>query len=177
MIFCRLLLIVRWQAATVAQEARRGRLTSYSGIMSYVRSGSASSSKLYTVLFKSGEDKMPRPPVPPLSSSQDSIIMKWINQGALNNQCDACDTSNVTFAASVMPIIGINCTGCHSGASPSGSTLLTNYADILAQVNNGKLISSVTYASGFNGMPVTTKLSDCDINTLKIWVRNGAPNN
>jgi len=152
-------------------------LTSYSGIMSYVRPGSASSSRLYSVLLSSGENKMPRPPVPPLTASQDSLIMKWINQGAVNNQCLACDTTNITFSGSVMPIISSNCMGCHSGSSPSGNTLLTNYTTILAQVNNGKLIGTITYATGFNGMPVAAKLSDCDVSVLTIWVRNGSPNN
>lgn len=153
-------------------------LTSYSGIMSYVRANNASSSRLYTSLFGYGENKMPRPPVPPLSASQDSMIMKWINQGALNNQCDgACDTTNITFKGSVMPIISTSCTGCHSGSSPSGSMLLTNYTDVLAQANNGKLVGTITYSTGFHGMPIATKLSDCDINAIKIWIRKGAPNN
>jgi hypothetical protein len=153
-------------------------LTSYSTIMAYVRAYKPSSSKLYTSLFGGGEDRMPRSPIPPLSNAQDSMIFKWINQGALNNQCDgACDTSNITFSGSILPIIKTNCTGCHSGSSPNGNTLLTNYSDVLVQANNGKLIGGITYSQGFKAMPVANKLSDCDVNAITIWVRKGAPNN
>jgi len=106
------------------------------------------------------------------------MILKWINQGALNNQCDgACDTTNITFSGSVMPIIKTNCTGCHSGSAPGGNVLLTNYSEVSAQAGNGKLVGSITYSSGLVGMPVSTKLSDCDVNAIRIWVRSGAPNN
>jgi hypothetical protein len=153
-------------------------LTSYSTIMSYVRVSNPSTSKLYTVLFSRGEEQMPRPPAVPLSKEQDSLILTWIKQGALNNQCDgACDTTNITFSGTVSPIIQASCVGCHSGSAPSGGILLTNYQQILAQVNNGKLFGSVTYSSGFYGMPVSNKLSDCDINAFKIWINKGAQNN
>ena len=161
-----------------ASRSEANPLTSYSTIMSYVRANNPSSSKLYTSLFAKGEDKMPRLPTPPLTSAQDSMILKWINQGALNNQCDgACDTTNVTYSLSISPIIQGSCQGCHSGSQPGGSVLLTNYNEILAQVSNGKLLGTITYSTGFNGMPVSSKLSDCDINAIKIWIRKGAPNN
>ncbi|MFI5263508.1 MAG: hypothetical protein ACHQM6_03230 [Candidatus Kapaibacterium sp.] len=153
-------------------------LTSYSTIMSYVRASNPSSSKLYTVLNSRGEEQMPRYPIPPLSQSQDSLILAWIKQGALNNQCDgACDTTNVTFSGTVFPLIQNSCIGCHSGSSPNGSVSLTNYQQIQTQANNGKLLGSITYAYGLVGMPVSVKLSDCDINAIRIWIQHGAPNN
>jgi hypothetical protein len=157
-------------------EARA--LTSYANIMGYVKAFNPLKSGLYTSLLASGEDKMPRLPIPPLTAAQDSMIFKWIEQGALNNQCDgACDTSNVTYKLSVAPIIETSCKGCHSGGQPNGAISLTSYAETLTQVNNGKLLGSITYAPGFKGMPVSAKLSDCDVNTIKIWIRKGAPNN
>jgi len=153
-------------------------LLSYSDIMSYVKVSNPAGSKLYTCLTAKGEDKMPRYPIGPLSKSQDSMILAWIKQGALNNQCDgACDTVNITFSGTVFPLIQNSCIGCHSGSSPNGSVSLTNYQEILAQANNGKLLGSITYASGLVGMPVSVKLSDCDVNAIRIWIRNGAPNN
>ena len=155
-------------------------LISYSAILGsgYVRAGSPSSSKLYTSLRGSGEDRMPRSPVSPLTAAQDSLIMKWIAQGALNNSCDGnCDTTNVTYSGSIAPIIQNACYGCHSGSSPSGNVLLTNYSQVLTQVQTGKLLGGVTYTTGFNAMPPTGELSACDVNAFKIWVAKGAPNN
>jgi hypothetical protein len=153
-------------------------LTTYSQIMTYVRVSSPSSSKLYTVLTRSGEEAMPRPPKVPLTKTQDSLILAWIKQGALNNQCVGdCDTTNITFSGVVSPIIQVSCAGCHSGASPGGSISLTNYQQILIQAGNGKLLGSITYSGGLIGMPVSNKLSDCDINAIRVWIKNGAPNN
>ncbi len=149
-------------------------LTSYSTIMSYVRAGNPTSSKLYTEVLSK---KMPRYPVGSFSASKDSFIYNWIKQGALNNQCDACDTSNVTFSSIVFPIVQVSCSGCHSGNSPSGGISLTNYQQIQTQVANGNLLGSVTYSKGFIGMPVSNKLSDCDVNSIRIWIQKGAPNN
>ena len=153
-------------------------LTSYSTIMSYVNTSNPTSSKLYTVLFSKDDNKMPPPPATQLTKTQDSILLVWIKQGALNNKCDGpCDTTNVTFSNTISPIMQTSCVGCHSGSKPGGNISLTNYQEILAQANNGKLLGSVTYTTGFVGMPVTTKLSDCDVNAIRIWISKGAQNN
>ena len=36
-----------------------------------------------------------------------------------------CDTTNVSYATDVWPIIESNCVVCHSGAAPSGNIKLT----------------------------------------------------
>ncbi len=155
-------------------------LTSYAAILGsgYVRAGNPASSRLYTSLKGSGEEKMPRPPVSPLTAAQDSLIMKWIAQGALNNSCDGnCDTTNITYSGTIAPLIQNACYGCHSGSAPSGNVLLTSYANVLTQVQNGMLKGDVTNTGGFHVMPPTGQLSPCDVSAFTIWIAKGAPNN
>jgi uncharacterized membrane protein len=139
-------------------------------------------SKIYKVLnLTDPGDRMPPPPAAALPQAQRDLILKWIQQGALNLVCDAdCDTTNVTFAASVMPVIESRCKGCHSGASPQGGIALTNHAQVKATVSNGTLWGSITHAGGFTAMPYpagSAKMPDCDIRKIKIWIDAGAPNN
>ncbi|MGI9191825.1 MAG: c-type cytochrome domain-containing protein [Chitinophagaceae bacterium] len=157
-------------------------LSNYASIMktAEVKPFKATSSELYEVLLKTDPDKrMPRPPASPLSSLQIEKIKTWINQGAKNNACLSCDTANIiSFSAHIQPILQNNCTGCHSGASPSGAIGLENYTQTMTQVTNGKLLGSVKQLSGFSAMPKGgAKLSDCNINQIEKWIAQGAPNN
>jgi len=125
------------------------------------------------------DDKMPPPSSGPgLSAEQISWIIQWINQGALNNACNECDSSQVTFAAIVYPIIQAKCKGCHQGSNPGGGITFLNHADVAAQALNGALMGAITHAQGYSAMPkLAGKLPDCDINKIGIWVNDGAPNN
>ncbi len=137
-------------------------------------------SKLYKVLSPSSGDRMPPPPAAVLPADQRALILKWIQQGALNLTCDAdCDTTSVTFSGSVMPIISLKCQGCHSGTSPQGGVSLTNYTQVKATVTDGSLWGSLVHATGFTAMPYpsgSSKLPECDLRKVKIWINKGAPN-
>jgi len=124
------------------------------------------------------DDRMPPPGNAPLTSQQINWIITWINQGALNNSCNSCDTSQVTFAATVFPIISAKCKGCHQGAAPGGGITFLNYADVALRANNGQLMGAITHAPGYSPMPkLAGKLPACDIAKIGIWVNDGAPNN
>ena len=88
-----------------------------------------------------------------------------------------CDTTNVSYANDVWPIIESNCLSCHSGASPSGNISLTNYDQIVAVANSGQLLGAIKHESGYSPMPKGGKLSNCDILTIEAWVNEGTPNN
>ncbi len=139
-------------------------------------------SDIYKVLFESDpEKKMPPAPNPPLSAAQSALLLKWIQQGAQNLKCDAgCDTLNVRFSTTIQPLISTRCQGCHSGNAPSGNIKLTNYTEIVAQVNNQKLWGSINYQAGYKPMPYpagSAKMPDCQLNQIRIWIQQGAPNN
>lgn len=90
----------------------------------------------------------------------------------------ACDTSSVTFNATILPIIQANCQGCHSGGAPSAGISLTNYAEVKASAESGSLMGTINHASGYSAMPKGgNKLSDCDIAKLNIWINNGMTQN
>ena len=86
---------------------------------------------------------------------------------------DICDTLNITFTGSVMPIFQANCLGCHSGSNPYYGLDLTNFEHLAAVVNNGSLIGSVKHADGFYPMPKAgAKLTNCDIKIIEIWAND-----
>ena len=89
-----------------------------------------------------------------------------------------CDSSNVTYAAKVLPIITFNCFGCHSASVASGNVILEGHSNLKTYADNGRLIGSITHAPGFSPMPKGgNKLSECDINIIQAWITSGAANN
>jgi len=92
-----------------------------------------------------------------------------------------CDLTNVTFTASVKPILQASCLSCHSNAKAAnsgGGIKLENYADVLISTNSGKLMGTINHASGYQAMPQGGgKLTDCEISQLQTWIDNGKLNN
>jgi mono/diheme cytochrome c family protein len=164
-----------------AQSHKEGvDLSSYSKIRNYVSPFNASSSKLYTVVVKTGSGRMPPAPMPSMTSANVALLKKWINQGALNVQCNngGCDTTMATYAATVAATMSSNCTGCHNTASPGGGIDLSTYAGVRAQALNGRLIGSMAFAAGYSAMPKGgNKLADCQITQVQKWIQAGALNN
>ncbi len=157
-------------------------LSTYADIMNsnddLVNPGNANNSKLYEQLFEDGEDRMPPPPSSPLTSAEKELIYTWIEQGALDNYCEDCDTTTVTYANSIEPIMSSFCTGCHSGASPDGGIDLSNYDGVSSAANSGALFGSVNHETGYSPMPYGGAwLPQCQIDKIRIWVDAGYPNN
>lgn len=157
-------------------------LTDYHNIITTgkVKPGKPADSKLYEVLIKTNDDRMPPPPMAPFTSEQIAKVRKWIEQGAKNNACTEtqCDSVNVSFASHVFPIIQDQCMGCHSGANPSGGIALTNYQQIVAvATTNNKLLGAIKHLQGYSAMPPSGKLDVCSIAKIAKWISDGTPNN
>lgn len=158
-------------------------LTSYTNIMrsDVIKSGNPGDSELYKKITETDQDDiMPPFPADPLSAAQIATIRTWIAQGAQNNKCNnpACDTTNVTYTASILPLMTTKCKGCHSGANPSGGLDFTSHQVLQAVALNGRLMGSITHANGYVAMPQGgNKLSDCEIDMVRIWINESAPNN
>lgn len=156
-------------------------LENYNSIMSsgVIDPNNASNSDVIEAVTETDPDKhMPPPPAASLTPSQIETISKWINQGAQNTVCDAasCDTSSVTYAASILPIIQNKCLGCHSGSSPSGGHNFSTHAGVAAV--KSRLFGAVNHLSGYKAMPQGgSKLPDCEIRKIRIWVDAGALDN
>jgi len=93
----------------------------------------------------------------------------------------ACDTTNVTYSQSIAPITSANCNVCHSGATPQYGFKTDNYQG-LSTVTTGGLNSllwqAVSHQPGITPMPYQNgSLSNCDLARVRVWLREGAPNN
>ena len=90
----------------------------------------------------------------------------------------SCDTTTVTFNATIQPILQAQCMVCHSAAANQGNVNLEGYAQVKTYADNGKLLGSVSFASGYSPMPQgSSQLSACSINKIRAWINKGAPNN
>jgi hypothetical protein len=88
-----------------------------------------------------------------------------------------CDTTNVTYTQTIVPILTANCYSCHTAGNPLTTTKLDTYDGIFAVATNGKLVPAVDQ-TGPKPMPGNgSKLDDCSIQRIKRWVANGAKNN
>ncbi len=150
-------------------------LTTYAKIITTggVTSGNPSNSKLYKVIANNS-----MPPRTSFTAAQKDIIYKWILQGAKNNACNDCDTAVFTYMAAVLPIMNTYCKGCHNPSSLGGGIDVSTHTAVKTIAINGKLMGSITHASGYIAMPQGTgKLSDCQIKQIQKWIAAGSLNN
>lgn len=138
-----------------------------------------SDSELYEVITENDPDKrMPPPPASRLTNEQISLIATWINQGAQNNGCAECDTSDVTFTQNIKPIVDLKCKGCHSGATPTGGINLETHAGVYAVAISGQMLGAVRHQQGYPSMPPSGgMIPQCEIDQIQIWINEGALNN
>lgn len=155
-------------------------LSTYDGIMQIVDPFRPANSKLIEVVKRTDEERMPPPPDESLTADQIALLEQWIAEGAdpVGICGGGCDTTNVTYSGTIEPIINNSCKGCHSGGAPAGNIPLTTYADVKKQVDNGKLWGSVNWDGGYSPMPKdAAQLSSCKVQTIGIWIADGAQNN
>ena len=156
-------------------------LTTYFSIIQTgdIKAGNPNGSDLYEVITENDPDKrMPPPPKNPLSAAQTQLIFTWIQQGAKNNKCDDCDTTDVSYAQNIVPLLNQNCVICHSGTNPQAGLSLTNLAEVQGAVTYKNLIQRVRHETGYPVMPPSgVKISDCNIRQLELWIQDGMPDN
>jgi len=100
------------------------------------------------------------------------------NEETLYPNAIACDTSNVKYSTTIVPILQTNCNGCHSQTSPSGNIVTDNYSSVKIIVDNGKLNGTINHIISYSPMPKGgNKLTNCELAKFRIWISNGAPNN
>lgn len=153
-------------------------LTTYTGILKIVSPRNAGGSKLYKEIIRTDKDRMPPPPMPAMSTDQLAKIQKWINQGAVNNVCDKCDTTDFKYSTAIKPLLATKCVGCHNSASLGGGVDLASYATVKTSALSGKLLGSVKWTAGISAMPKGgVKMPDCEITQIQKWINAGTPNN
>jgi len=154
-------------------EAGGVNLTNYNSVMKIVVFDEPENSHLYLAV---GSNYMPQSPYPPLSNQEKQLIYTWIDQGAYNNYCSDCDTTQYEFAADIWPIIELNCSGCHGSTNPAAGITLLNYNDVKQQVDNST-IPGVLNGVSYPLMPPTNGLLPCEKEKIINWVNLGAPEN
>ncbi|MEZ4962278.1 MAG: hypothetical protein R2830_20795 [Saprospiraceae bacterium] len=95
----------------------------------------------------------------------------------------SCDTTiTMSYANQIKPILDSYCStgnpSCHNSNSSSNVPLNT-YEGVKSQVDNGRLLSSITWDGNASFMPKnsSTKINDCYQARIRIWIESGAPNN
>ncbi len=152
-------------------------LSSYTTIVRKgIKPGDAADSKIYEVLFESGEDRMP--PDGSVTSAQKDSIAAWINQGARNttNCACYCDSTQYTYSIQIKAILDRACVGCHKPTELNGDVNLSDYTHVKLTVDDGSLLGTIKHAVGYVPMPQGTKLSQCEIRLVEKWIENGALN-
>ncbi len=152
--------------------------TNYQGILEGLIPGNPEKSKIYKSISEvETSNLMPPPPYNPLTTAQIDSIYNWILKGAPDEFCgEACDTTDITYSTHLASIVSTNCTGCHSGTSPSGAVNIENYADLVATVNAGSVPAVLRAENGYLLMPLYGPLSECDIRKFEIWIDKGMQN-
>ena len=89
-----------------------------------------------------------------------------------------CDTTQVTYALVIAPLVELRCTPCHDAQAIESSIPLVGYDNIKAMVDAGRLLGAIHHEVGFSPMPKDrSKLAECEILTFDRWVTDGALNN
>lgn len=86
-----------------------------------------------------------------------------------------CNTEQLTFTADIQPIINSSCAipACHQ-AGGNGFGNFETYSGLKAILDNGSFENRVIIQ---RNMPPNRELSSCEIEKLKEWLNQGAPNN
>ena len=94
-----------------------------------------------------------------------------------------CDTITVSYATDIVPIFSAKCStpGCHAGVNAAAGIPLETHAGVKGFLDTDKalFISSIIWDGNASNMPKgsSTKMSDCNINTIRAWINAGYPNN
>ena len=92
-----------------------------------------------------------------------------------------CVTIDFSYSKDILPIIEPRCYNCHNeeSASSLGANInIEGYDNLMIYVNNDRLSKSINHDPSASAMPKnSSKLSDCDINTIDGWIAEGAKNN
>ena len=90
-----------------------------------------------------------------------------------------CDTSAVTYSASVAPVMAQACTSCHSqnGGTPPYFDSYVSIKNYIDQSPN-EISARINFVEGAAPMPQGgNKLPLCDIRKIELWIAAGYPDN
>lgn len=100
------------------------------------------------------------------------------NEEDLYPESATCDTTGVTYSATIAPIMEANCNSCHNAVLPNAGVITDNYSDLKVIADNGQLRGATHHEQGYSPMPKNqAQLPGCDLAKIRIWLDDGAPDN
>ena len=89
----------------------------------------------------------------------------------LEDKTEDCTEVETYYTENVAPILESNCTGCHSGPTPTAGLSLDSYSVVFIAIKSGEVGDRVNRDQGTNGfMPNGgTKLSDANLEILQTF--------
>lgn len=163
-----------------ADKAGGYDLTSYDELLRIVKPGDYSGSELYKVITDAFSP-MPPDPFDRLTKNEILTLSLWIEQGAHKDvvcNLPPCDTLEVGFNKTIIPILDVYCYGCHAGDKPQGGVDYNSYAGVKLTVNDQSLLGSIRRQNGYIFMPKNgNQIPDCQIRQIEKWIAEGAKNN
>ena len=137
-------------------------LTNFDHLAAIVKNGSL----IGSVKHAEGFYPMPKAGAK-LSDCDIKLIEIWANDTSFNDV--SCDTNNVTYNGTVLPILKAKCFSCHSGPTPQGNLDFNNYAHVAFVAESGTLLGALNHESGYSPMPKNgAPLDDCSISQIEI---------
>lgn len=95
-----------------------------------------------------------------------------------------CDTSYLSFALDISPIVADHCSPCHGGTSSSAASaglLLVTHSQIKSSATDPSISGMINRVSRLEGdplmMPSSYRIPQCQINKIIAWVNQGSLNN
>ena len=90
----------------------------------------------------------------------------------------SCDSTNVSFQKSVLPILTSHCSSCHGSSIATHGIILDNYQNVKIFALEGSLYGAIIRNGEYAPMPYNApKLDVCSIAIIHHWIIEGAKNN
>lgn len=87
---------------------------------------------------------------------------------------NSAQTTKITYTGNIKPMLDRKCTRCHSPNGSQADLPLNNYQSVRAQITPGSPANS-RLVQAVDGGAMSGRLSSAEINQLKLWVQQGAP--
>lgn len=109
-----------------------------------------------------------------------AVSCYYDNEEALNpRRTPPCDTTNVTFTGTILPMLAVKCLVCHSifnSINLGNNIMLETYDQV--RLRAYQIDGAINNRDGYFAMPHdSARLSDCLIMQFEIWLKDGTPDN
>ena len=91
---------------------------------------------------------------------------------------NTCDSTNVSFTKSVLPILNKHCNSCHSSSVQTHGIILDHYESVRIFAIEGSLYGAIIRNGEYAPMPYSAaKLDVCSIALIHHWIKEGIKDN